>query len=366
MSYSVAELARALGADFAGDGDLRIERAAEPGAACKGDIALAVSPKFAAQITDGNAQAAILWPGADWQSMGLKAAVFVGHARFAMADLTSHMDPGPEIEQGIHPTAHIATGADIGAGAAIGPFVSIASGVQIGDGARIGPQVTIGRGSRIGTNALIHAHVTIAHDVTIGDNFIAQSGAVIGSDGFSFVPPEGLDIEATRRSLGSDHDVWPGGPAKWRRVHSLGGVEIGDDVEIGANTTIDRGTIRATRIDRGTKLDNLVHIAHNVEIAQDSLLCAGVSIAGSTKIGSRCVLGGQVGVNDNITVGDDVIAAGATKIYTNAASGRVLMGSPATKMQNQIETYKALRRLPRLFSTVADLKKAVSKLTDSD
>jgi len=366
MSHTVAEIAHALGAEFAGDGDLSVARAAEPGQASPTDIALAVNPKFADQIAQGSARAAILWQGADWQSMGLSAAIFVVHGRFAMADLTSHMDRGPEFEPGIHASTHIAQDAQIGAGASIGPFVSIASGVKIGAGARIGPQVTIGRDTEVGANALLHAGVTIAHDVTIGDNFIAQSGAVIGSDGFSFVPPEGLDIEATRRSLGSAHDVWPGGPAKWRRVHSIGGVEIGSDVEIGANTTIDRGTIRATRIGRGTKLDNLVHIAHNVEIAEDSLLCAGVSIAGSTKVGNRCVLGGQVGVNDNITVGDDVIAAGATKIYTNAASGRVLMGSPATKMQTQIETYKALRRLPRLFTQVAELKKAVSKLTNSD
>lgn len=366
MGYTVGEIAKALGAECAGDGGIVIERVAEPSGAGAHDIALAVNPKFAEGLEQTKARAAILWPGADWKSFDLEAAIFVGHARFGMADLTSLMDQGAEFPDGIHPSTAIDPSATIGANASLGPFVSISSGVKIGKGAKIGPGATIGRNFEIGENALIHAGVKIAHDTRIGDNFIVQPGAVIGSDGFSFVPPEGLDIEATRRSLGDAHNVWPGGPAKWRRTHSLGGVDIGDDVEIGANTTIDRGTIRATRIGRGSKLDNLVHIAHNVEIGEDTLICASVSIAGSTKVGNRCVLGGQVGVNDNITIGDDVIAAGATKIFTNAASGRVLMGSPATKMQTQIDSYKAVRRLPRLFKQVSELQKRLSKLDPTD
>ncbi len=367
MTYTIAEIAQALGAEAAGDLALKVTHAAEPADAAEDAIALALDPKFAKGLTQGHARAALVWPGADWQAMGLKAAVFVGRPRFAIADLTGLMDPGPDIPPGIHPTALIDPTADIGEHAAIGPLAVIGAGVRLGSRARIGAHVVIGRGAQIGADALIHAGVRIGHDVRIGDGFIAQPGAIIGSDGFSFVPPDGMDIEATRRSLGAEHEVAaPGGPTEWRRVHSLGSVEIGDDVEVGANTAIDRGTIRATRIGRGTKLDNLVHIAHNVVIGENTLICASVSIAGSTVIGNRCVLGGQVGVNDNIIVGDDVIAAGASKIYTNAPSGRVLMGSPATKMETNIENYKALRRLPRLMKQVAALQKAVSKLTERD
>lgn len=365
MAFSVGELAAALSADFAGDGGLEVIGVAEPAEATANQIALAVNPKFASGLKEGQAKVAILWPGADWQSMGLSAAIFVGHARYGMADLTSFVDRGPEIPPGHHSSAVVDPTAQLGPDVNVGPLAIIGANVQIGSGSTIGPGAIIGRDAVIGDGAYLHSGVRIAHEVTIGANFVAQSGATIGSDGFSFVPPEGLDIEATRRSLGDAHNVWPGGPAKWRRVHSIGGVEIGDDVEVGANTTIDRGTIRATRIGRGTKIDNLVHLAHNVEIGEDTLVCAGVSIAGSTKVGNRCVLGGQVGVNDNITIGDDVIAAGATKVYTNAPSGRVLMGSPATKMQSQIESYKALRRLPRLFTQFADLKKRVSTLEGS-
>ena len=186
---------------------------------------------------------------------------------------------------------------------------------------------------------------------------------MIGSDGFSFVTPEKSGVERVRESLGDQGEI---AGQSWTRIHSLGAVEIGDDVEIGANSAIDRGTIRATRIGRGTKLDNLVHIGHNVEVGEDCLLCGQVGIAGSAKIGNRVVLGGQCGVNDNIFVGDDVVAGGATKIFTNAPAGRVLLGSPAIRMEAHIEAMKNLRRLPRLFRDVDSLKKAVPKTPDSD
>lgn len=359
MSHSIADIAAALSSEAAGNLELTVSGVAEPAAAGEGDIALALNPAYAEGLKQGAARAAILWPGADWQALGLEAAIFAGRGRYAMADLTSLVDRGPEVAAGIHPTAVIDPTAEIGEGAAIAPCVVIGPRVRIGPGAHIGPHVSIGRDTVIGANLRLDAGARIAHEVTIGDNFIGHPGISIGSDGLSFVPPEGLDIEAARRSLGEGHDVWPGGPAVWRRIHSLGGVEIGDDVEIGANTNVDRGTIRATRIGRGTKIDAQVHLAHNVVIGEDCLMAAGTGIAGSTRIGNRCVLAGQTGINDNITVGDDVIAGGASKIYTNVPSGRVVMGSPAVKMETNIEMYKALRRLPRLIRQVADLRRLV-------
>jgi UDP-3-O-[3-hydroxymyristoyl] glucosamine N-acyltransferase len=205
--------------------------------------------------------------------------------------------------------------------------------------------------------------VKIGARVRLGDRVICQPGAVVGADGFSFVTPEVSGVERVRRSLGDQGEVTG---QSWTRIHSLGAVEIDDDVEIGANSAIDRGTIRSTRIGRGTKLDNLVHVGHNVEIGEDCLLCGQVGIAGSARIGDRVVLGGQCGVNDNIFVGDDVVAGGATKIFTNAPAGRVLLGSPAVKMQSHLEMMKALRRLPRLVEQVRALQKAVSKPDDRD
>jgi len=359
MSHTIAEIAAALSAEAEGDLTLTIDGVAEPAGAGPAEIALALSPAYAEGLPQGRARAAILWPGADWRATGLSAAIFVGRARYGMADLTRLMDRGAEIAPGIHPTAVIDPTAEVGEGAAIAPFVVIGARVRIGPGARLGAHVSIGRDTVIGANARIDDGARIAHEITIGDNFICHFGVSVGADGLSFVPPEGLDIATTRRSFGEGHAGWAGGPAVWRRVHSLGGVEIGDDVEIGGNANIDRGTIRATKIGRGTKIDGLVHIGHNVVIGEDCLLCSGTGIAGSTRVGDRCVLAGQTGVSDNITIGADVITGGGTKIYSNVPAGRVIMGSPAVRMDAHIETYKAIRRLPRLIKQVAELQKLV-------
>jgi UDP-3-O-[3-hydroxymyristoyl] glucosamine N-acyltransferase len=183
---------------------------------------------------------------------------------------------------------------------------------------------------------------------------------VIGADGFSFVTPEKSGIEEIRETLGHREEIHP---QSWTRIHSLGTVHIGDDVEVGANATVDRGTVRATSIGRGTKLDNLVHVGHNVQVGEDCLLCGQVGIAGSSRIGNRVVLAGQCGVSDNIFVGDDVIAGGATKIFSNAPAGRVLLGYPAIKMETHVEAWKNIRRLTRLFAQVAELRETVAKLT---
>ncbi|HDR28303.1 UDP-3-O-(3-hydroxymyristoyl)glucosamine N-acyltransferase [Rhodovulum sp.] len=363
MAFTLDQIATALGARLEGDGSVTITRAAEPAEAGPDALALAMKPDYAEGLARGGAQAAILWDGADWRALGLRAALFVPRPRYALSDLTRLMDPGPEIAPGIHPSAVIDPGARIGDGAAIGPLVVIGPRAEIGPRARIAAHAFIAEEARIGADALILAGVRIGARVTLGDRVIVQPGAVIGADGFSFVTPEKSAVENVRATLGDAGDAVAQG---WTRIHSLGAVTIGDDVEIGANTCIDRGTIRDTRIGSGTKLDNLVQVGHNVVIGRDCLLCGQVGIAGSVRIGDRVVFAGKVGVNDNIFVGDDVIAGGGTKIFTNAPAGRVLLGYPAMRMDAHVEAYKGLRRLPRLFAQVAALQKAVSKLSRSD
>jgi UDP-3-O-[3-hydroxymyristoyl] glucosamine N-acyltransferase len=363
MTHTIGEIAAALGAELYGDATIRVMGAAEPAMAGPEHLALAMKPEYAAGLARGRARAAVLWAGADWKALGLEAALVVPRPRYAMAGITRALDPGPEIPPGIHPAAVIDPTAEIGQGAAIGPFVVIGRAARIGPRARIAAHVSIGAEAEIGDDALLLEGVKIGHRVRIGHRFIGQAGAVVGSDGFSFVTPEKSGVERVRESLGDQGEITA---QSWTRIHSLGAVEIGDDVEIGANTAIDRGTIRATRIGRGTKLDNLVHVGHNVEVGEDCLLCGQVGIAGSARIGNRVVMGGQCGVNDNIFVGDDVVAGGATKIFTNAPAGRVLLGSPAVKMEAHVEMMKALRRLPRLFEQVRDLQKSVPKPDDND
>lgn len=352
-SHTVGEIARALDAPAEGDLSIEVTGVAEPADAGECDLALAMDPKYADGLGRGRARAAVLWAGADWRALGLGAAIFVGRPRLAMAAITRAFDAGPGIAEGIHPTAVIAADARIGPGAAIGPFVVIADGVAVGARARIGAHVTIGAGSRLGDDALIHPGARIGRDVRIGHRFICQSGAVIGGDGFSYVTPEKSGAEEVRETLGQRAEIRA---QKWLRIQTLGGVAIGDDVEIGANSTVDAGTIRATAIGNGTKLDNLVHLGHNVTVGEDCLLCGQAGIAGSVRIGNRVVLGGQCGVVDNIFIGDDVIAGGGTKILSNAPAGRVLLGYPGIRMETHVQAWKNIRRLPRLFEQVAELR----------
>ena len=361
MPHTIREIAAALGAEARGDLDVVVGRAAEPAAAGPEALALAMDPKYAPGLAQGQARAAILWEGADWRALGLQGAIFVARPRLAMAGLSRAFDPGPEIDPGIHPSAVIHPESEIGAGAAIGPFVVIGRGARLGARARIAAHVSIAEGARIGDDCLLHSGVRICARVTIGDRFIANPGAVVGADGFSFVTPEKSGVEEIRATLGTREEIRP---QSWTRIHSLGTVEIGDDVELGANATIDRGTVRATVIGTGTKMDNMVHIGHNVVVGRDCMLCGQVGVAGSVRIGDRVVLAGQCGVTDNIFIGDDVIAGGASKIFTNVPAGRVVLGSPAIKMETQLEINKNLRRLGRLVAQVAELRETVTKLSD--
>lgn len=356
--YRLSDIAEALHARLYGDGDLMISGAAEPAMAGPEDLALAMAPKYAEGLPKGSARAAILWEGADWQALGLDAALFVPRPRYALAGLTKRLDPGPAIADGIHPTAVVDPSAVIGPGAAIAPFVVIGPGVTIGRGARIASHVSVGEGATIGDDVLLHAGVRVGRNVRIGERFIAQPNASIGGDGLSFVTPEKSGVERARETMGDQGELLR---QSWTRIHSLGSVVIGDDVEVGANACIDAGTIRPTRVGTGTKIDDLCMVAHNVEVGEHCLMAGLTGIAGSTKVGDRCVFGGQSGVVDNIEVGDDVIVTAATKVLSNAPAGRVLMGYPAVKLETHVDMYKALRRLPRLLSELRGGKKAVPK-----
>jgi UDP-3-O-[3-hydroxymyristoyl] glucosamine N-acyltransferase len=254
-------------------------------------------------------------------------------------------DPTFSGEVGVHPSAVIDETAEIAKDAQIGPFVVISAGVQIGPEARIGSHVSIGPNTRIGAQATLHAGVRISHDVHIGDRFIAQMGVAIGGDGFSFTTAGPSNVErAVRQRLGEPLEPMDG---TWHRIHSLGGVVIGDDVEVGANSTIDAGTVRATRIGNGVKIDNLVQVGHNVVLGEDCLLCAQAAVAGSSVLGPRVILGGKAGVADNLQIGRDVVAGGAAVILSSVPDGVFVSGHPAQPTHEHRAGLKALRRLAK-------------------
>ena len=355
-SFTIDQIARALGARALGDVDIKVEALAEPGDAGPRDLALATKPEYAAALSGGRARAAMLWDGADWQALGLEGAIIAPRPRFAMSGLTAMMDPGEGWGDGIHPTAVIDPSADLGDGVHVGPLTVIGARVRIGAGTRIGPLVSIGADVVLGEGGLIREGVRIGARVRVGARAILHPGVVLGGDGFSFVTPEPSIVENVRSTLGDQGDA---AAQPYARIHSLGSVRIGDDVEIGSNSTIDRGTIRDTVIGDRTKIDMQVLVGHNVIVGTDTLLCGQVGIAGSTRIGNNVVLAGQVGVGDNLFIGDRVIAGGGTGILSNVPAGRVILGYPAMKMDQHVEMYKGLRRLSRLFKDVSALKKAV-------
>ena len=363
MSQTIGEIAAALGADVVGDATLEIARAAEPAMAGPDDLAIAMTPKFAETLHEGQAKAALLWQEADWQAFGLKGAILPQRPRYAMSGLTKMLDPGQGFSSGIHPSAVIDPTATVADGVSIGPFTVIAAGAQIGKGCVIGPQCFIGQDVQIGPDALLREQVSIGARAKIGARFIAQPGVRIAGDGFSFVTPEKSNVESARATLGDQGETKS---QAWNRIHSLGSVSIGDDVEIGANTTVDCGTIRDTVIGNGTKLDCLVQIGHNATIGNHTLVCGHVGVAGSARIGNFVVLGGQAGVSDNVFIGDGAILGGGTKVLSNVPAGRTMLGYPATQMDRQMDIYKAQRRLPRLLRDVAELRKAVFKSNTDD
>ena len=342
---TVQDIATSLGAQVLGDGSVVVAGLSEPASAGINDLALAMSPRYADALVSGKAKAAVVWDGADWQAMGLRAAIIVTRPRLAMAGLTQMLDRAL-LHGGISPHAVIDPSASISEGCHVGAFTIIAAGVSIGNGSWISDHVSIAADVSIGAGAVIHAGVRIQSGVTIGANVILQPNVVIGGDGFSFVTEAASHIETGRKTLGKTPFAPLDNPVQ-NRIHSLGGVLIGDDVEIGANSTVDAGTIRATQIGNGAKIDNLVQVGHNVIVGDHCLLCAQTAVAGSALIGNGSILGGKCGIGDNLTVGRDCVIGGAAIVLSDVLDGAFMMGYPALPMLTYRAQQRALRHITK-------------------
>jgi UDP-3-O-[3-hydroxymyristoyl] glucosamine N-acyltransferase len=344
----INEIARELDARLDGDGAIEIDRLVHPDKATRpSDLALAMGGDAQAALTRTKARAVVVSGVKAAPERSFEAVLTVKDARMALARLTALFDPGPAHAPGVHPSAVVAPDAEIGPGASIGPFVVIGARSRIGAGSVILPHVSIGAEVSIGANALIHPGVCIGDRVSIGDRVILHANVCIGVDGFSFAP-----------DMASPIAFKPG--LVLTRIHSLGTVEISDDVEIGAATTIDRATIEATRIGRGTKIDNHVHIGHNVTIGEASIVCGMVGISGSVKIGDRVRLAGGVGVADHVNIGDEAIVAAGSGVGSNVAAGSFVSGYPAQPHHKSVEQFTYLNRQKRLYGKVDELSARVS------
>ncbi len=345
----LSDIASALSAKLSGDGGLAISRIVHPAdAAAKDDLAVALSREAQAHLA-GTRAGAVLIPDAVSPPENAAAILFGGNERVAMAILTALFDPGPAHETGVHPAAVVAPDAVIGQGASIGPLAVVGPGSTIGAGTVVLAQASVGVGVVVGRDCMIHPGVRLCDRVRLGDRVVVHCNTVIGSDGFSFIPVSNPD--------GSSNGI-----AQPKRTHSLGTVVIGDDVEIGAGTTIDRATLRETRIGRGTKVDNQVQIGHNVVIGENCVICGMTGIAGSVVIGEGVVIASGVGLAPHLTVGDGATITASARVAGHVPAGAVFSGSPAIMHDKAVTRLADIGRLRQLYPRVDDLKKRIEAL----
>ena len=340
-AYTTQAIAQAVDGRLIGDGNIIIERVAHPAdIRSERDLALAVDIKLVPLLMESRARAAVISHEAEIEPGLVDACIVIDRPRLAMAKLTSLFSEKVVIAGGIHPTVIIEDGAQLGENVTIGAHSYVGAGAAIGADSVLHPQTYIGPDAVIGRNALIYPGVRIGARVQLGDRCIVHFNASIGADGFSFVTPQAGSVESVRATgtvIATNRELV--------RIASLGSVIIGDDVEIGANTSIDRGTIASTRIGKGTKIDNQVQIGHNVTVGENCMLCGRVGIAGSAVIGDRVVLGGATGVADHVKIGDDAVAMAMSGIAGNVPARAVVGGMPAAPRERVLENYFYFNRI---------------------
>ena len=345
------DIAQALSASVIGDATLAVERIVHPADAVgPGDLAVAISDETFAALNGCKAEAVVIAAKSPPPVDRFRAIIVANQQRATLAILTRLFDAGPVRAPGIHPTAVIADDAVLEPDVSIGPFVVVGPGSRVGANTVLMAHTVVGANVTIGRDGLFHVGVRITDRVQIGDRVLVQANAVIGSDGFGFIP---VGPAAAGADPGSSHPL---------RLHSLGTVVVEDDVEIGAGTTIDRATMTATRIGRGTKIDNLVQIGHNVTIGEDCLICGMSGISGSVKIGDRVLIGGGAGIADHVTIGSDASVAAGSGVGSNVPPGTRVSGYPAMRHERTAEHVVYLGRQKALHARVADLQSRLELL----
>ncbi len=338
QKLTLAQIAQLVGGSVRGNASLELTGIAPLSKATATEIAWLSHPRFVSQLAASKAAAVLASPACDLSGT---PAVLCPNIDKAIAQVIGAFAPPlPSPAQGIHTHASVDASAVIGQRVAIGPFVVVGQNATIGDESVLHPGVHVGDGSTIGANCRIWDNVVIREGCSIGNRVTIHPNTVVGADGFGYYFSD----------------------AQHNKIPHPGGVIIDDDVEIGACSCVDRSKTGHTRIGRGTKIDNLVQVAHNVEIGAGCLLCAQVGVAGSTRLGNHVVLGGQVGVRDNIVLNDAVMVAACSCVPQDVEAGARLAGIPATDSRQFIREKTSLKKLPELLTQIRELYKRVEKL----
>jgi len=339
MSITLADLAQKLGGVLEGDGRIALRGVAALKDAVAGEVAFLANPRYAAQVADTRASAVIV--PRDWSGTCPAALIRADNPDKAFMMAAVMMKPPvPPPPPGVHPTAVLAADVQLGQGVSIGPHCVLEAGVRIGDRTAVMAGGYLGHGTRVGRDCRVYPHVSMREGTIVGDRCIVHGGVVIGSDGFGYYPEQGA----------------------WQKIPQVGIVEIGDDVELGANVAIDRARFGKTAIGNGVKIDNLVQIAHNVRVGDHTAMAAQVGISGSTTVGRHVQLGGQVGVTGHITIGDESIVLAQSGVSKNTPPRSVLFGTPAIPADKARRSHAHIMRLPALKERVADLQRRIEAI----
>ena len=339
-SYTLEQVAVAIGARLAGDGALQVTGLAPLSDAGPGQLAFFANPRYREQVHSSRATALIVSEDFDGDGSHALLRVADPYASYALAAALFQEEAPPAV--GVHPSVYVGCGVTLGEDVAIGAHAVLGEGAGVGDAARVGPGCYVGPGVRIGAGTRLGPRVVLLEGTRLGQRCILQSGTVVGSDGFGYATT----------------------PAGHRRIPQLGGVVLEDDVELGANCTVDRGSLADTRIGRGSKLDNLVHVAHNVDVGEGVLIVAQVGISGSTRVGDRAVLAGQVGVVGHIEIGAGARVAAQSGVTKSVPPGEEWFGYPARERRRAFRQQALLAKLPELAARVHALEERIAALEE--
>lgn len=340
MEFSAKQIAEYVQGVIDGDENATVHTFAKIEEGMPGAISFLSNPKYTHYIY--NTQSSIVLVNKDFvPEQEVKATLIrVDNAYESLAKLLTLYETFNPKKTGIDSLAYIAPTAKVGKDVYVGPFACVGDGAVIGDNTALYPHATVGDHAKVGNNCILYPHATIYHDCRVGNNCILHAGSVIGADGFGFAPsPEGYE-----------------------KIPQIGITIIEDDVEIGVNTCVDRATMGATIVHKGVKLDNLVQIAHNVEVGSNTVMASQVGVAGSTKIGEWCMFAGQVGLAGHIRIGDKVNFGAQAGVPGNVKSGQTVLGTPAINARNFMKSSVYYKRLPEIVNELEEMKEKIDEL----
>ena len=343
MEFTAEQIANVIGGRVEGNKDAKVHTFAKIEEGTEGAISFLSNPKYTHYLYDTKSSIVIVNEDVELEKDVDATLIRVPNAYESIAKLLQIYEASKPKKTGVAPQAYIAPSAKLGNNCYVGPFAYVGEGAEIGDGCQIYPHAVVGDNVKVGSNCIFYPNTTIYQGCKIGNNVTIHAGSVIGADGFGFAP----------------------GADGYDKIPQIGIVVIEDNVEIGANTCIDRSTMGSTIIHKGVKLDNLIQIAHNVEVGENTVMSAQVGVAGSTKIGSWCMFGGQVGLAGHIKIGDKTNLGAQSGVPGNIKGNETLIGTPPMEPKAYFKSQAIFRRLPEIYKQLAELSDKVDKLSNT-